>query len=98
MFTVGKNEGSISKFQHLFKADHSRYSIGPARVSPRVPVAFVVDLLVLHWEHAHVMMCDYGGLGQQMNGKSSLRIICTYRHCSNSGHVSDALGKTKERC
>ena len=44
------------KFQHLLKADHSMYSIVPLRVSPPVPVAFVVGRLVLHWQHAHVMM------------------------------------------
>ena len=32
-----------------------------------------------------------------MNGKSSLQNICNYRRCSQSGHVSDVLGKTKEK-
>ena len=41
-------------------------------------------------------MCNYGGLHIQIHGKSSLQIIYTYRRTSYSGHVSDALGKTKE--
>ena len=41
-------------------------------------------------------MYNYGGLHKQIHGKSSLQIICTYRWASYLGHVSDALGKTKE--
>ena len=67
----------------------------PLRVSPRVPVAFdELHRLVLHWRHTRVIMCN-GGLRRRMHKKSSLQIICTYRQSSNSGHVSDALWKTK---
>ena len=50
------------KFQHLFKADHSRPSIVPLRVSPHVSVALVFGQPVLHWGHTNVIMCIYGGL------------------------------------
>ena len=50
------------KFQHLFKADHSRPSIVPLRVSPRVSVALVFGQPVLHWGHTNAIMCIYGGL------------------------------------
>ena len=46
----------------------------------------VDQLLVLH----------YRGLRQQMPKKPNLQIICTYRLSSCSGHVSEALGTTKE--
>ena len=65
------------------------------KVSSHKPVAFVFDRLVLHCEHAHAIMCNYRGLHKQIDRKSSLQIICTYKLSSYSGHVSDALGKTK---
>ena len=62
-----------------------------------MPVAFVVGWLALHWGHTHVIMFNYRVLNQQMHGESSLQIICTKSGCSHSGHVSDALRKTKEK-
>ena len=46
----------------------------------------VDQLLVLH----------YRGLHQQMPEKPNPQIICAYRRSSYSGHVSEALGTTKE--
>ena len=43
-------------------------------------------------------MCNYRGVDQQMNRESNLQIICSERWCGHSGHVTDALGKTKEKC
>ena len=76
--TLGKgvyhsgNQKLHREFQHLFKADYSRPCIILLRVSPRVPVAFAIGPLVLHWGHAHAIMCNCGGVGQRMYGKSSL--------------------------
>ena len=42
-------------------------------------------------------MCNYEGVVQQMHGKSRLQIIHTKRQYNHSGHVIDALGKTKEK-
>ena len=61
-----------------------------------MPVGIMVGWLVLQWGHACAIINNYGGLCQQLHGKSSLQIICTYRQNSYLGHVSDALGKTKE--
>ena len=61
-------------FQHLFKPNHSRPSIVPITVSLHVPVAFVVGRLVLHWRHTHVIMCNYGGIGQQIKSANYLHL------------------------
>ena len=53
----------------MFKADHSRPCIVPLRLNPCVPVDIVVCQIVLHWGHTHVIVCDYGGVGQQIHGK-----------------------------
>ena len=84
------------EFQHLFKTDHSWPGIVPPRVNSRVPVAFRDGRPVLHWGHTRVIMGNYGSLRQRMHEKSGLQIICTCRRRSSWGHVSDALGKTKE--
>ena len=63
---------------------------------PRVPATFGGGWLVLHWEHTLAIMRIYGDLRQQMHEKSSLLIISAYRRSSCSGHISDALGKTKK--
>ena len=63
---------------------------------PRVPATFGGGWLVLHWGHTLAIMCIYGDLRQQMYEKSSLLIISAYRRSSCSGHISDALGKTKK--
>ena len=95
VFTIRKIKRFI-ELQHLFKADHSWPCIVPFRANPRVPVAFVFGQLVLHEGHARAIMCNYGGLRKRIHGKSCLQIVCTYRRTFYSGHVSDALGKTKE--
>ena len=79
----------------MFKADHSMSCTVLLIVSPPVPVAFAVCLLVLHWGHGPVIMCNYEGVGHRMHGKSSLQINLTYRRCSYSDPIIDALGKIK---
>ena len=86
-----ENQKIHREFQHLFKADHSSSFIVPLRLRFREPVAVVVDRVVLHWGHTRLIMCNYGGVGQQINRKSILRITCIYRQCSHSLHVRDAL-------
>ena len=61
-----ENQNIHREFQYLFEANNSRPCIVPPRVSPRMPVAFVVGWLVLHWEHKHVIMYNYRGVGHQM--------------------------------
>ena len=90
------NQKIPREFQHLFKADHSRSCIVPLRVSFYVPVAFIVGRLVLHLGHTH-LMCNYRDVGQQINRKSSLQIICTKSQCSHSLHVTDALEKKSRK-
>ena len=58
-----------------------------------MPAASGVGQLVLHKGHTHAKTCNHGGLCQQMNEKSILQIICTYRWSSYLGHVSHVLGK-----
>ena len=84
------------QFQNLFKADHSWPWVVPLRVSPRVPVAFRVDRLVLHRGNTRSIICNYGDLSQQLHEKSILRISCTYRRNMYSWHVSDYPGKPKQ--
>ena len=84
------------EFRHLPKANHSWSWTLPLSVSPRVPVAFIVGQLVLHWGNTRATVWNYGGLRQRMHAKSSLQIICHYRRSSYLGHVSDALENTKE--
>ena len=43
-----ENQEFHIEFQHLFKVDHSGTCTVPLRVSPSVPVVFVVGQLVLH--------------------------------------------------
>ena len=57
---------------------HREKWTGPRRVSPRVPVAFGVDWVVLHWEHTRAVMRKYGGLYQRMHEKSCLQINYTF--------------------
>ena len=45
----------------------------------------------------HSLIYKYGGLHQRMHKQSSLQIICTNRQNSYSGHVSDSLGKAKQK-
>ena len=91
-----ENQKIHREFQYLFKADHSSSFIVPLRLRFRLSVAFVVGRLVLHWGHTRLIMCNYGGVGQQINGKSILRNTCIYRQCSHSLQVRDAL-KNKSR-
>ena len=72
-----KNQEFHIEFQHLFKVDHSSTCTVPLRVSPRVPVAFVVGQLVLHWGLTYAILCNYEGVGQRMHKNSSLQIVCT---------------------
>ena len=37
-----------------------------------MPVAFVVGRVVLHFGDTHLIMCNYGHVGQQINGKCEL--------------------------
>ena len=70
----------------------------PIRVSPRVPVAFIVGRLVLHWGNTRAIMCSYGGASWRMYWKSHLQIICIYTRSSYSRPVSNSLGKTLKSC
>ena len=65
--------------QHLFKAYNSWPCTVPYTVRSCVPVASVFGQLVLHRGRACAIMCNYGGVCQQIHGKSSLQITCTYR-------------------
>ena len=70
-----ENQEIHRESHHLFKTGHSRPCIVPLRVSPCVPVAFVVGQLVLHWGHTHVIICNYRGVGQRMHLKSILKLF-----------------------
>ena len=72
-----ENQKIHIEFQHLFKADHSRSCIVSLRVSFLPPIVFAVGRLVLHLGHSHLIRCDDGDIGQQINRKSSLQIIYT---------------------
>ena len=66
-----------------------------------MPVAFGIGWLVLYCGHTCAMY-NYGSLCQQIQEKSSLQIIYTYRLSSYSGHViavtaQSASGKSKEQ-
>ena len=70
------------KFQNVLKAD----LIPLANIlTPTLweglymPVAFVVDQLVIHWGNINAVICNCGGVSRQMHGQWSLQIICTYR-------------------
>ena len=91
-----ENQRIYRELQHLFKADHSWPCAVPFSVRPSLLVAFIFNWLVLHWRHASAIICNYGGLRERIYGKSSLKIISTYRWTSYSGHVSDTSGKIKE--
>ena len=71
------------------------HDLKPLKANPLVPVAFALDQLVLHWGYACAVMCNYGSLCQRMEVKS----ICKLSALTDSsylGHVSNALGQTKE--
>ena len=93
--------GEIQKihweFQHLFKTGHTWPWTVPLWANRLVPVASGVGQLVLYSGHTRAIMSNYGGLLQVMHEKSSLKIICTYKWSSFSGHVSEAFGKNKEQ-
>ena len=72
--------------------------IVPLRVSPHVPVALVIDQLVLHERNTCVIMCSYGGTSWRMYWQSHLQIICTYTWSSYSGHISNSFRKTLKSC
>ena len=45
-------------------------SLGESKDSLRVSVSVQSQpLLALHWGHTHAIMCNYGGLRQQMHKK-----------------------------
>ena len=92
----GENQKIHWELQYLFKANHSCPWTVPLWVNPCVTVALGVSWLALHGGHTHAIMCNYGGLCQQMHKKSILEISCTYSQSSYSGYVSNASGKSKE--
>ena len=91
-----ENQKAHQEFQYLFKINQPWPWTGSLRASPCVVVAFWVGQLVLHREYTCAVMYNYGSLYQQIYEKSSLQRICTYERSSYLGHVSNALGKTKE--
>ena len=41
----------------------------PLRLNPCVPVYIVVRQMVLHWGHTYAIVCNCGGVDQQIHGK-----------------------------
>ena len=74
-----ENQKICLEFQHFFKANHFWPCTVTLRVSPHMPVSFL-----LHGGHANAVMCNYKSLYQQIHGKSTLQIICTCRWRSYS--------------
>ena len=88
----------VSKFVQSQPGSSSSYTDSwpctePLRQSPCVPV----NLKLVNWSYIEKipLLCCARRVSQQMHGRQSLQIICTYRQKIYVGHVSDSLGKTK---
>ena len=87
------------KFQHLFKADHSRPFIVPLRVSPPFAnclCSWLVGLTLRTYTCNNVQLWRC----RPTNERKIKSANYLHLDCSHSGHVSNFLKKkkTKEKC